>query len=124
MDMIIEHYRYNCKDNLKRYRRGRTSWQPAPKGGETIVRLYHNGKPYIGFAACNKSDNFCYKTGRLVAMWRAIEQLPFYVMNNCFPDWQILQVYVNSTVMGNRYSQELSQMYMENLKMQFQEVMQ
>lgn len=48
--------------------------EPNARGGSTWVLLgFRSGRSVTGVARCSESDNFCYKTGRELAMSRAIE---------------------------------------------------
>lgn len=101
METIIKHYRYNQDGKLKRYRRGRESWEPNPKGGKTEVMIWRAGKVYIGIADCSKGDNFCYRTGRWIATYRAVIQLPYYEAIE-WPGFNFLRLYVSN---GNKFAQ-------------------
>ena len=49
---------------------------PNPRGGKTVCKIDFGGGRYaVGEAVCSMSDNFCYRTGRTLAMARAIELL-------------------------------------------------
>jgi hypothetical protein len=44
-----------------------------PRGGRTICFMHVDGKTYKGEAECSKKDIFCYRTGRALAFYRAVE---------------------------------------------------
>jgi hypothetical protein len=46
----------------------------AAKGGKTRVILIIANKEYIGISVCSKSDNYCKRTGRELALKRAIRK--------------------------------------------------
>lgn len=46
----------------------------SPKGRTTEVIMEIMGKRYFGTSVCGKSDNFCKKTGRKLAILRACRQ--------------------------------------------------
>ena len=62
---------------LKRYFRGDgfvegIKFPPTSKGGETrCVMIAPDGERYFGSASCSCADNFCYRTGREIALGRA-----------------------------------------------------
>ena len=57
---------------FERHELGRVS----PRGGKTVCKIDFGGGSYaVGEAVCSMSDNFCYRTGRTLAMARAIELL-------------------------------------------------
>lgn len=50
------------------------------RGGKTICEIrLGNGDIVTGMALCSMSDRFCYKTGRELARWRAIDNLIGYL---------------------------------------------
>ncbi len=75
---LIEMVGQPYDDVLVRYGR-RSGNQPSSDimacGGKTEVVIRLNGKEYFGIAYCSLSDQFCYKTGRLLALDRAIAAL-------------------------------------------------
>ena len=51
--------------------------QPSAKGGATTCQLI-NGDGIVlaaGLSLCSHEDNFCYETGRLIALGRAFQML-------------------------------------------------
>lgn len=96
--IVFEHYRFNeYAWSLDQYRRPPRKGKPdggylwryrrngkgmalgyaGERGGETTCEILDDGKFLsIGIATCSMSDNFCYKTGRDLALKRALEKLP------------------------------------------------
>lgn len=54
-----------------RYYRGMSKWIPSERGGYTICQLGCGA----GLAECSPRDNFCYRTGRRIALGRARKAL-------------------------------------------------
>ena len=53
-------------------RRGR---QPAPTGGKTrVILTLADGREFWGEARCSDRDNYCRKTGREIALGRALKE--------------------------------------------------
>lgn len=63
------------KGLMARYSGKFCDWTPFHRGGETTVLfLYGNEVLARGVATCSLSDNFCKKTGRTLAMKRALKE--------------------------------------------------
>jgi len=76
--IYFEHYRYpQGRDELIRYHRGRSPWQPAERGGYTMCYIVENDGAIggIGIARCSEKDAFCYRIGRTIARGRALKAL-------------------------------------------------
>lgn len=73
--VFFKHYRYvQGTNNIKRYFRGRSEWEPSTKGGHTIcIIVGENNKEYAGFSVCSDKDTFNYKVGREIAFGRALK---------------------------------------------------
>ena len=54
--------------------RKRPGAYPNPRGGATIVVLDLPERRIIGTAVCSENDNYCRKTGRDIALGRALRQ--------------------------------------------------
>ncbi|MCK5307406.1 MAG: hypothetical protein KAJ73_02240 [Zetaproteobacteria bacterium] len=55
---------------------------PHPRGGLTVCQIFDAKSDTFmaaGTAKCSLSDNFCYKTGRLLAFGRALQSLGKHV---------------------------------------------
>lgn len=60
---------------LFRYEQHDKRFYPRLRGGMTTCTLVlSNNKPIVGTAYCSMSDNFCYRTGRQIALERALKQ--------------------------------------------------
>jgi hypothetical protein len=75
MKIIIEHYRINKFGWLYRHKRNQPDFTPQTRGGMTICRLLTDAEQFVGYAYCSNKDNFCYKTGRILAFERARKAL-------------------------------------------------
>ena len=66
------------KNHLYAYVRGdgfALTCPPASRGGRVDCTITApDGKVYMGQAKCSCSDNFCYKTGREIALGRALKK--------------------------------------------------
>jgi hypothetical protein len=60
---------------LYRYESHNKYFTPKQTGGKTVCTLVlSNGESIVGTAYCSMSDNFCYRTGRQIALERAQKQ--------------------------------------------------
>lgn len=78
--VTFAHFRYGRKcGHLKVYHRGQNMWEPEAKGGMTVcsIRDSETGFVYLGAAICSREDDFCYRTGREIAMGRAADQMNY-----------------------------------------------
>jgi hypothetical protein len=63
----------------------RAAWKkhvrPAARGGATICQIVdsYGHTVAVGLALCSFSDNFCYETGRTLALGRALRQLGSFI---------------------------------------------
>ena len=53
------------------------TFYPYPKGGKVVVTIRDTvtNESYVGSATCSMVDQFCYKTGKALALARAIDKL-------------------------------------------------
>lgn len=58
-----------------RYRKNTKDFVPAGRGGYTTASIEYAGVTVTGVAVCSPSDNFCYRTGREVALDRLTQKL-------------------------------------------------
>ena len=76
--IYYKHYRYQELPvllDLHHYNRRKSVWQPSTKGGKTECHLLlEDDSEIVAIAECSFQDNFCYRTGRLIAFGRATKQ--------------------------------------------------
>jgi hypothetical protein len=66
-------------ERLVEYTGNELEWREpriSSRGGRTIAVLTHNGKVVSGVALCALEDNYCKKSGRKIALKRAMLQVP------------------------------------------------
>jgi hypothetical protein len=84
----FEHFRPKALQGVKRkatytlgflrYMRGVSSWEPYPRGGLTLCKIFKDGQeePVVEEKAeCHIRDSFCYRLGRLISAGRALKEL-------------------------------------------------
>ena len=56
------------------YQRAQTGWRPSERGGYTFCYLYNGNGELVakGRSDCSPKDNFCYASGRSLALRRAL----------------------------------------------------
>ena len=69
---VIHERRYDLIPKLNGIKK-----QVRARGGRTLVIMTnHNRQVISGIAVCADEDNYCKRTGRLIAMARALVQIP------------------------------------------------
>ncbi len=77
--VVYRHYRICPETGLMyRHRCKRPDEVPAPRGGMTHCAIIQDGKALrAGMSLCSLKDGFCYRTGRELALDRALKGEPF-----------------------------------------------
>ena len=79
--IVFKHFRYTLNGSIPlHYRRGKSTWDPAPRGGYTKCFIYDEDDALLGCgkADCSRKDAFCYRTGRNISRGRALKEVQFH----------------------------------------------